>query len=389
METGALICNLREGEWLIHVCMGHGHTLLGAAKNGGNSVELSLEAVRAYFDCRNQLWLGGSSSLLRAHLSEQRDPALDTSLCTPVLRKRKMGVAQRNPLLRAHTKIRVTELTDASVQPSVGRATAQITAERDDFGRGAGGRRAERQYLIQERVLWVIQDGFQVRVEGRLISHRQRWVQESSGWKLAAAWESDETHLAPSGRAEEAERHRTSSSPERLQQASPGVQYDRLRALRYSELWWDGYNPAFPRFREDCTNFVSQCLLAGGIPMARRGSRAEGWWIEPGTSMAAEKWSYSWTTTQALRSYVRGIGAIPVRRIETLRIGDLIFYDWEGRSRFHHAAIVADFDETGAPLVNAHTDASYHRPYLYSDSRAWTPQTQYEFVHLPDAIVIN
>ena len=43
--------------------------------------------------------------------------------------------------------------------------------------------------------------------------------------------------------------------------------YNREAAVRYANKWWDSRNPAFPAFDVDCTNFISQCLLAGGAPM--------------------------------------------------------------------------------------------------------------------------
>ncbi len=46
--------------------------------------------------------------------------------------------------------------------------------------------------------------------------------------------------------------------------------YDRLSATMYAKKWWNKRNPKFYNFDElggDCTNFVSQCLYAGGVQM--------------------------------------------------------------------------------------------------------------------------
>ena len=46
--------------------------------------------------------------------------------------------------------------------------------------------------------------------------------------------------------------------------------YDREKAVAYAHKWAYGRNPAYGDFSEmggDCTNFVSQCLHAGGAPM--------------------------------------------------------------------------------------------------------------------------
>ena len=56
--------------------------------------------------------------------------------------------------------------------------------------------------------------------------------------------------------------------------------YDRLAAVQYAERWWNDYHPNFEKFAVDCTNFVSQCLYAGGAPMRGEPNRAKGWWYK-------------------------------------------------------------------------------------------------------------
>ena len=43
--------------------------------------------------------------------------------------------------------------------------------------------------------------------------------------------------------------------------------YNREAAVAYAQKWWNSHNPKFPVFDVDCTNFISQCLFAGGAPM--------------------------------------------------------------------------------------------------------------------------
>lgn len=45
--------------------------------------------------------------------------------------------------------------------------------------------------------------------------------------------------------------------------------YDREKAVAYAHKWAYGRNPAYADFSAmggDCTNFLSQCLHAGGLP---------------------------------------------------------------------------------------------------------------------------
>ena len=52
--------------------------------------------------------------------------------------------------------------------------------------------------------------------------------------------------------------------------------YDRRRAVQYAERWWNDYNPQFKKFEVDCTNYVSQCMWAGGAPMRGYPNRSKG-----------------------------------------------------------------------------------------------------------------
>ena len=48
------------------------------------------------------------------------------------------------------------------------------------------------------------------------------------------------------------------------------MEYNREKAIEYAHRWAFFRNPNFTNFDEmggDCTNFVSQCLLAGGAMM--------------------------------------------------------------------------------------------------------------------------
>ncbi|RYL93107.1 hypothetical protein EWI07_08390 [Sporolactobacillus sp. THM7-4] len=158
--------------------------------------------------------------------------------------------------------------------------------------------------------------------------------------------------------------------------------YNRLAAIRYAEQWWNRRNPAYLKVENDCTNYVSQCLHAGGIPMSGYPVRSRGWWYRrPG-------WSYSWAVANSLRWYLSRsgnvIGAVEVDRPEKLVPGDVICYDFEGDGHWNHNAFVTAKDTSGAPLVNAHTYDARLRDWAYLDSPAWTKNIQYKFFHILD-----
>ncbi len=158
-------------------------------------------------------------------------------------------------------------------------------------------------------------------------------------------------------------------------------QYDRQGVVNYAEKWWNDYNPDYRKFDVDCTNYVSQCLRAGGAPMEHIGEKTKGWWYQGENS-----YSYSWSVANALKTYLLSEGnlfnAATVDEANQLEPGDVICYDWDGNGKWNHNSIVTGFDSDGQPLVNAHTTNSRNRYWSYYDSPAFTNNTQYLFFHI-------
>lgn len=167
------------------------------------------------------------------------------------------------------------------------------------------------------------------------------------------------------------------------------IRYDREAARAYADLWWNAANPKYHHFEVDCTNYVSQCFIAGGIPMHYTGKRDSGWWYE-GYAGGQERWSYSWAVAQSLQAYLlqstTGFRGLEVKDPRALSIGDMISYDWDGDGRYQHTTIVTGFNGSGYPLVNAHTNNSRNRYWDYRDSYAWSEKTRYTFIHIPDVL---
>jgi cell wall-associated NlpC family hydrolase len=166
------------------------------------------------------------------------------------------------------------------------------------------------------------------------------------------------------------------------------VRYNREEAVAYADRWWKEGNPEFEIFEVDCTNYVSQCLFAGGAPINYTGKRETGWWYK-GYNGKQEWWSFSWAVSDSLQRYLSGshssgLRAEAVERAEQLLPGDVIFYDWDGNGHYQHSTIVTALDAGGMPLVNARTVSSRHRYWDYRDSYAWTDRTAYRFFHIND-----
>lgn len=156
--------------------------------------------------------------------------------------------------------------------------------------------------------------------------------------------------------------------------------YNRLAAVQYAERWWNDYNPKYKKFNDNCTNYISQCLHAGGAPMYGYPNRGKGWWMQN------NNWSYSWSVANALRWYLsgsqKGLQAKEVSSPKELLLGDVICYDFEGDGRFNHNTIVVAKDSQGYPLVNAQSQNSRMRYWSYYDSTAYTPNIKYKFFHI-------
>ncbi|RFU61981.1 amidase domain-containing protein [Peribacillus glennii] len=157
--------------------------------------------------------------------------------------------------------------------------------------------------------------------------------------------------------------------------------YNRMKAVQYAERWWNEFNPVYKKFTDDCTNFISQCLNAGGIPMWGSPNKSRGWW------MRGNNWSYSWTVAHSLMLLLangKGIRTKQVPSPKELQLGDIICYDFEGNGRYDHNTIVTAKDRNGMPLVNAHTTNSRRRYWAYEDSTAYTPNIKYKYFIILD-----
>lgn len=324
------------------------------------------EAVRSFFDRLNQCWITGDTTALAKSAGCDPSDNVVRRWLQRIQQKQRELRRRRSRLLRTHTKVTIVQMEPGSGQ------TVRI--------------------IVDECVTWVYRDRHDYGVESRVIRHWQKWAWRKDRWVL----------IEDSTSTEEVKRSADAAIVQDGGPSSFGVwgdevqevrasrsSYDRVRAQRYAELWWNSYNPAFIKFiDDDCTNYVSQCLLAGHRRMTGGQNRATGWWYRNGDASRQPQWSYSWSVANALHQYLVTEGqATVVSDPRELKVGDLIMYDWSGNGRITHSTMVVDFDSSGDPLVNAHTISSYHRHYQYLDSPAWTSQTKYTFLHVPDTVL--
>ncbi|MCV9887323.1 amidase domain-containing protein [Metabacillus halosaccharovorans] len=169
---------------------------------------------------------------------------------------------------------------------------------------------------------------------------------------------------------------------EEVRNKETDFRYDRMAAVQYAERWWNSSNPQYKNFDVNCTNFISQCLHAGGAKMRGYPNRSNGWWMQ------SNNWSYSWTVAHSMKTFLSnsrtGLRAEVVSSPEQLVPGDVICYDFQGDGRYDHTTFVVAKDEENMPLVNAQTYNSRMRYWAYEDSTAYTPNIKYAFFRILD-----
>lgn len=155
------------------------------------------------------------------------------------------------------------------------------------------------------------------------------------------------------------------------------IPYDRERAVEYARTWALSRNPLFADFTGEggnCTNFVSQCLLAGCSVMDF--TPTFGWYYRSADDRAPA-WSgvgelYDFLTLSADFSGLetRGPFAITARTRRQVELGDVVQLADENGS-FYHTLIISGFDGNEI-LVCAHSDDALDRPlssYGYASLR--------------------
>lgn len=216
----------------------------------------------------------------------------------------------------------------------------------------------------------------------------QEWVplrfkSSNNDWKISS--------VVPLSDPEPKNTSRILHIPQSTTVQDPEIEVSRYqpdRAVVYAEQYWNTNNPAFQTFSSnDCTNYVSQCLRAGGFPMMQTNRRDQGWWYRHAQSRPNDSWSYSWAVAHSFYHHLNhlsqaGKGVRRVSSAHELQLGDVLCYDFEGDGRWNHNTIVTMKDGDGAPLINAHTNNSQHRYWSYTDSAAYTDNIKYAFFHV-------
>lgn len=141
--------------------------------------------------------------------------------------------------------------------------------------------------------------------------------------------------------------------------------YDRKKAIEYAHKWAFGRNPAYGDFSQmggDCTNFISQCIHAGGAAMNYTPDL--GWFYQ-----SMRRRAPAWTGVEPLYRFLttnRGKGPYAVKAdAGEMHPGDVVQLSFNGGASYGHSLFVVqagDPPDNSNILIATHTFNSDNRP---------------------------
>ena len=135
-------------------------------------------------------------------------------------------------------------------------------------------------------------------------------------------------------------------------------EYDREYARDYARRWALGRNPAYKDYElwgGDCTNFISQCLRSGNIPMDYNGENVlEKWYWNSDKSRTP-----TWTAAQPFYRYIIGNNTENTKNFgiyarlaqyNELEIGDIVQLVYDNNA--YHNMMVTEVILDGEYLID-------------------------------------
>lgn len=143
----------------------------------------------------------------------------------------------------------------------------------------------------------------------------------------------------------------------------PLVYYDREAAAAYARRWATSYNSAYKQFTNDCTNFISQALYAGGWTFtgSEFSRTANTTWYYGSLSQ-----SYTWAGAHNHWNFHRESGRSWIaEKSEWMIIGEPMSIDFTGDGHIDHTVIITQVDSYNNQYVSYHTNNTLNKPLTY------------------------
>lgn len=117
--------------------------------------------------------------------------------------------------------------------------------------------------------------------------------------------------------------------------------YNRNAVASYARTWAENgrqiRNSNYPNFTNDCTNFISQAVYAGGIPQEGSGicgseNTTSEWYVKRGVWPCSWAWSNPWSVVAPYRSYMTAEGRASAYLVSrtTTGINNLVYQGLSG-----------------------------------------------------------
>lgn len=160
-------------------------------------------------------------------------------------------------------------------------------------------------------------------------------------------------------------------------------------ASNYALQWALSRNPNYINFSNDCTNFASQALRAGGWKdTTSLNSTQDASWFYKSSTNYAQTWStahglknrltngYELGATKLGKSF---LGTGPEYLNNQIRVGDIILADWTGDGRYDHTMVVTEVNFSST-LVSYHS--TDRKNYSMSDVSSSSPNATFIVYHI-------
>ncbi|WP_226657601.1 amidase domain-containing protein [Leifsonia sp. LS1] len=152
--------------------------------------------------------------------------------------------------------------------------------------------------------------------------------------------------------------------------------------VSYANAYWNNYNTAYVAQSNDCTNFVSQALLAGGWGQTATGDKNDvNRWFYNGLNNVYE-WSKTWINAQWQNAYGTNHGLLTQETNAHFLAGDIAYFIWNESTSdgtMDHAGIVTQIVGT-EPYFTYHTSNQHNASWTQVKARAVASgEAQYTF----------
>jgi len=160
--------------------------------------------------------------------------------------------------------------------------------------------------------------------------------------------------------------------------------YTPSAAVNYALTYWSSYNTSqYRSYSNDCTNFVSQSVRAGGWPFDETGDRTlpDTWYYGSFTFTTSYSWAGAHNFNQFFNQSGRGFVAT---YFEDMLTGDVLQADFEPDGNIQHSMVVTSKDANNTLYLTYHTNDNRNRPLpdllaIYPNARWYGLAMYYSF----------